>query len=79
MCAKRPSPSTALASKAPSRPEVQAAYLLRRSAGEYTEAVEQYDWAGKLGSKGNDPAYKELDIMVWITLLSSAIPFHIHV
>ena len=79
MCAKRPSPAIALSSKAPTRPDIQAVHLLHRSAGNCTEAVEQYDVAGTLGSKGNDPAYKELDIMVRIALLSSAISFHIRV
>lgn len=35
-----------------------------RSSGRHTAAVEQYDLAASLGSRSNDPAYKELEITI---------------
>lgn len=42
-----------------------------RSTGQHTAAVEQYDLAASQGSSSNDPAYKELDIMVGPSMLES--------
>ena len=49
--------------------------LRRRSSGQYTAAVEQYEQAASIGKRNHDPAYKELDILV----ISHLCPHGMHI
>ena len=46
-------------------------YIVCRSSSRHTAAVEQYDLAASLGSRSNDPVYKELEIMVGLCAMLS--------